>query len=92
MNRGTWRIYADNVDKMVKYFGPDRKPDQIQRFQVEEFKEKLKETYAESTIANIISSCSSFYTWMIHMGFAETNPFRQYRKGFMGYNDVRVIA
>jgi site-specific recombinase XerD len=91
-NRHTWSTYADNVDKMVKYFGPDTLPDNIQRFQVEEFRQELAEKYAAATVKAIISACSCFYTWMIHMEFANENPFREYRKGFKEYLDVKVIA
>lgn len=92
MNRNTWRTYAVNLDKMVTFFGADTMPDDILRSQVEEFREKLAEKYTKNGVSTIISAASSFYTWMNHMGFAATNPFRKLSHCNKPYKDVQVIA
>jgi hypothetical protein len=91
-NKSTWNVYADHVAKMVKHFGSDTMPDDILRFQAEAFLDKMSERYASNTCRVIRGACSSFYGWMIDMGFAETNPFRGYGNKVRTYNDVRVIV
>lgn len=80
-NRGTWRSYSYELDQITKYFGPDKAPDDVFRNDVANFKAYLEEHsgYSQRHIDQAITIGSSFWLWMMDMGFATVNPFYKMR-------------
>lgn len=81
MNRGTWVEYSYHLDKLVKFLGPDKSPDDIFRQDVANFKAYLIDhyKYTEVRAKRAISVGCSYWGWMLDMGFATVNPFYRQR-------------
>jgi site-specific recombinase XerD len=92
-NRNTWVEYSYHLDRMVKFFGPDRSPDDVFRQDVANFRAHLVEhhNYPEVRASRAISVGSSYWQWMNDMGFATTNPFLRQRIPYE-QREVQVIA
>jgi site-specific recombinase XerD len=92
-NRGTWVEYAQHLDRIVKFLGPDKSPDDVFRQDVAHLHAYLMEHYGYSqTRANrAISMGSSFWAWMMDFGLAGTNPFLRQRVRPMATRPVDIV-
>ena len=94
MNRSTWRQYAYLLDRIVKFLGPDKSPDDVFRQDVANLKAYLVEhfNYSEARVKETISVGSSYYKWMMDFGFATANPFYNQRRYPKDERPIRVIV
>jgi site-specific recombinase XerD len=92
-NRGTWVEYAYHLNKIVKFLGPDKSPDDVFKQDVVFLREHLidKHGYTEKRADRAVSVGSSYWGWMIDFGFATVNPFYRMRGPKRAERDVQVL-
>lgn len=88
--RGTWVVYAHNLDRIIQFLGASRKPEDVFRLDIEGFKTWLKDMFKlkDMTIHGYLIVGSSFYTWMEYNELvpAGVNPFRPFLRKPRVYN------
>ena len=91
VTHGTWVQYSRFLDTAIKFLGKEKSPEDIFKADVDKLKAYLlqKLQYPEARMNSVISAMSSYYRWMIDMGFVYTNPFEKMRGPLR--KDVQVI-
>lgn len=83
-NHATRVAYCRCLDRIVRYFGPERNPADVFRHELPGFWDWMKQNYVQrpTTTYWVTRVGSAFYTWMDMYEYVppDYNPFRRYRK------------
>jgi site-specific recombinase XerD len=84
LKKNTWYRYAFELERIVKFLGKDRRPEDVFKMDIKNLQAHLEERYGYTPqrSRHAISVLSSYYSWMMDMGFAPMNPCRYSRRRF----------